>query len=81
MEKVIYTIEQRKTKTEDFINADGYETLEEAKRSLDHYKDYSINSKCFKGQTMLLIKQTCLYDEDGEFVEVIEEEFLEEIEF
>ena len=82
MKKVIYTVEQRKTKTNDFISDESFETLEEAKRYLEHNKDYAIHSKCFKGQTLSLIKQTYLIDdEDENDVELLEEDFIEEVEF
>ena len=82
MKKVIYTVEQRKTKTNDFISDESFDTLEEAKRDLEHNKDYAIHSNCFKGQTMLLIKQTCLIDDEYELdVELLEEDFIEEVEF
>lgn len=78
MKKIVYTIEQRKTKTNNFISDASYETLESAKYQFNRLID---DKKCYKGQTLLLIKQTYLYDEeDNEFTELLEEDFIEEIE-
>lgn len=78
MKKVIYTVESRKTKTNDFISDSSYENLEKAKEYFDKLVD---DRKCYKGETILLIKQTCLIDDEYEIdVELLEEEFIEEIE-
>lgn len=82
MKKVFYIVEERRTKDYQYLGDVSFDTLEEAKRDLENKKDYSKHSRCFKGQTLSLIKQTYLIDdEDENDVELLEEDYIEEVEF
>ena len=78
--KVVYTIEERETETNEYIGDFVYETLKQAKERFNHCKDYAKNSKCFKGNTLYLIKQVVLVDSD-KFDTIIEEEFIDSCSF
>lgn len=80
MKKTFYKLEQIWTDTHRYLSDEEFKTLKEAKRTLDNYKELSTKSTCIKGQTFTLAKETWLYDEDDELVEVIEE-IIEKIEF
>lgn len=77
MKKITYIVESRETKTNDFISDSGYARFKDAKEYFNRLID---DKKCYKGETILLVKQTCLYDRKGEFVEILEEEIKKEIE-
>lgn len=77
MKKVTYIVESRVTKTNDFLSDSGYARFKDAKEYFNRLID---DKKCYKGETILLVKQTCLYDRKGEFVEILEEEIKKEIE-
>lgn len=79
MKKIFYVVENRETKTNNFLSDSVYKNLEDAKECFNRLID---DKKCYKGQTLLLIKQTYLYDEeDNEFTKLLEEDFIEEVEF
>lgn len=78
IEKVIYTVESRKTKTNDFISDSVYENLEKAREYFNKLVD---DKKNYKGETILLIKQTYAFDkEENELADLLDEDFIEEIE-
>ena len=78
IEKVFYIVESRKTKTNDFISDAGFETLEEAKEYFNRLVD---DKRKYKGQTILLFKQTYAFDkEENELADLLDEDFIEEIE-
>jgi hypothetical protein len=77
MKKITYIVESRKTKTNDFLSDSGYARFKDAKEYFNKLVD---DKRYYKGETILLIKQTCLFDKEGEFIEILEEEIKKEIE-
>ena len=76
MKKITYIVENRKTKTDTFISDAGYSKYADAKEYFNKLVD---DKRCYKGETILLLKQISLYDKDGEFVELLSEEIKKEI--
>ena len=84
MKKVTYIVESRKTKTDDFISDSGYARFKDAKEYFNKLVDdktveISELGK-YKGETILLVKQTYLYHKEEDYHELIEEEIKKEIE-
>ena len=79
MKKVFYIVENRKTKTNTFISDTRYSKYADAKEYFNRLVD---DKKHYKGETILLLKQTYLInDEDENDIELLEEDFIEEVEF
>lgn len=76
MRKITYIVENRKTETNDFLSDTGYARYSDAKEYFNKLVD---DKKYYKGETILLIKQTSLYDKDDEFVEILDEQIKKEI--
>lgn len=75
MKKVTYIVENRETRTADFISDTGYSKLKDAK---EYFNKLIEDKKLYKGETISLLRQVCLY-EKGEFVELLEERLLKEV--
>ena len=76
MKEIIYIVESRNTKTNDFISDSGFARYKDAKEYFNKLVD---DKKYYKGETILIVKQTYLYNKE-DYHDLIEEQIKKEIE-
>ena len=77
MKEIIYIVESRNTKTNDFISDSGFARYKNAK---EYFNKLVNDKKYYKGETILLIKQTYLCNKEEDYHDLIEEVIKKEIE-
>ena len=77
MKEIIYIVESRNTKTNDFISDSGFARYKNAK---EYFNKLVNDKKYYKGETILLIEQTYLYNKEEDYHDLIEEKIKKEIE-
>ena len=77
MKEIIYIVESRNTKTNDLKSDSGLARYKNAKEYFNKLVD---DKKYYKGEKILLIKQTYLYNKEEDYHDLIEEQIKKEIE-